>query len=202
MSKQKYFLVGGTSLPNKPIKYVILGPVKCGTCSLQEYYRVKYPDYEAVRVETIWKDDAFDQWEELLKDHPEAIPVIITRNPTDAMWSYYWYFKQRRKDLSFEDWLKLPLFMDRQGEPGTPAHAYNFDVWIKRWSQYNPLVVSLEEIKNEIDFPIINKTSNKPERKRKHWGWKDNKWPEISPKERQIAEDAIKLESLINNFKQ
>ena len=131
----RYFIVGGTD-NDKPIKYAILGPVKCGTCSLQDYYRAKYPDVETVRLEIIWKDDAFNQWEEFLKDNPNAIPIIITRNPADAMWSNYWYFKIRRKELSFEDWLKRPIYLDRQGDLRTPAEGYNFPKWIKRWEKY------------------------------------------------------------------
>lgn len=155
---RNYQTVGGTY--DKPIKYVILGPVKCGTCSLQEYYRAKYPEFECIRAEILWRDDGFKQWEEILKEYPNAIPVIIKRNLVNAIWSYFRYFKQRPKYMKLKEFLKMPIDNDNHGILPNIIDGYNFEKWIGKWSKYNPIIIDLEEIKKLSDFPTVNKTSN------------------------------------------
>jgi hypothetical protein len=158
--------------------------VKCGTCSLQEYYRKKFPDYECLRVETVWREDAFEQWEELLKENPKAIPVIITRNIEAAAWSYFWYFRDRPKDMKFGDFLEMEIDNHYHGKLKNILEGYNFPKWIEKWRPYNPLVVSLEEMKKLPDFECVNKSADYPIHKRKRWGWKNDEWPEMNEEDK------------------
>ncbi len=145
----------------KPVKYVILGPVKCGTVSLQHYYRTKYLEYECKRVESIWRDDGLDRWANLKKKYPEAIPVIITRNVVDAVTSYFNYFRYLPQDLTFEEFLDRPIKNHRHGQLPSIVHGYYFKPWIEKWSSINPIIISLEEISKLPDFPVKNVTEGR-----------------------------------------
>lgn len=140
-----------------PPKYVILGPVKCGQCSLQDYYNKKNPDFKCLRLETIWTDNGMAEFLKLKEQYPDIIPVIITRDVPDAVVSYYNYFK-RRPEMTFEEFLDWPINHHRHGQLPNILYGYDFDKWIKKWSSVNPIVVSLEEMKKDPDFDHVNKT--------------------------------------------
>lgn len=145
----------------KPVARVILGPVKCGQCSLQEYYRTKYPDVECLRIECIWSDNGMERWEKIKANNPDAIAIIITRNVVDAVTSYYNYFHVRPEEMTFMEFLDWPINHHRHGKLPNIIHGYYFKPWIDKWASVNPLILSLEEMIKNPDFKHINKTTSR-----------------------------------------
>lgn len=175
---------------SKPVKYVILGPVKCGTCSLQEYYRKKYPEFECLRVETIWREDGIEKWEKLKEKNPDAIPVIIMRNVVDAVWSYFNYFKYLPADMTFPEFLEKPI-NHRHGKLETIVEGYDYARWLKKWEKYDPVVVSLDVMKKLPEFPVKNQTLERRNRARVNHKWVERKTPILTEEYRRLVVDRL-----------
>lgn len=161
LTKREKILSKRLKRRTKPTKYVILGPVKCGQCSLQDYYKRKFPDFECKRIEQIWADNGPMIFERIRNFNPDVIPVIITRNVVDAVTSYYNYFRIRPEKMTFMEFLDYPIEDKRHGNLPTIIHGYYFKPWIERWAKYNPLILSLEEMIKDPDFRHINKTGKR-----------------------------------------
>lgn len=140
---------------SKKVKFVVIGTPKCGQVSLQEYFREQLPKWEHHRPELIWRRNGLDFWEQSYNKEWN-VPIIITRDPVEATWSAYWYFHYGPK-WKFEDFIQIRKYHDGYGEVN-PISGYNFDKWIDRWQKFNPIVVTLDEVKKWKDFPKYNTT--------------------------------------------
>lgn len=143
-------------------KFVILGFIKCGQNSMAEYLRRRYNlpliDEEGNRVikrrEIACRKDAI---EEFVRDFDNYTPVFITRNPVQRIWSAYHYLGYNTR-MSFEEYLELDEYNEIHGNMN-PIRQSDYNRWIKPFNRYYPIVVELEEMCKNPNFPRLNITS-------------------------------------------
>ena len=184
-------LVGGSG--QKEIKYAVIGFPKCGQVSMQEYLAKRYNDvYRIDRPELIWRRSGVKDFEEQYHNYGVK-GIIITRNPVKACWSYYWYIHygtEGTRYMEYEDFLTQKIYSDPLGEKN-PISCYNFEKWIKRFQKFNPIVVRLEDMIENKNFPLLNTTiGNRPDVKTRF----DGKMPEMTEEQRTLTEKLLKKE--------
>ena len=135
----------------------VIGFPKCGTVSMAEYLRKKYPDDNILKLEfPIYGEQ--DKFEDKLKGYT---PVIMTRDKVNFLWSFYNYFSL--SSVPFEKFLDMP-FRAYNMKGLTPLQQADFDRWIEPYKKFNPMIVRIEEAQQWEGFPHaeITKTKNKP----------------------------------------
>ena len=120
---------------DKSKKYSIVGVPKSGTSSLGEYMR-KYK-FDVIEDE-MWFMDA-KKYYQMDKERLNRIPIIITRNPIERVWSHYYFFKESLKKS---------------------CECSKYAKYIKTWN--NPIIFKLECLKKLEDFPHHNENTTKP----------------------------------------
>lgn len=115
---------------------VIIGFQKCGQTALSSYLKCKVN-------ELIYYPDATDRF----KSHYQHThrPVFITRDPTEKLWSEYHYFERYREEMTFIEFLDYRSDQVDQGYT-TPVERCDYFRWIEPFKQFNPLVLSLENM--------------------------------------------------------
>lgn len=136
-------------------KFCVIGVIKCGQVSLNNWIQQKFPGSEQ-RFEVFWKDNGPEEFFNMFwngSKHERTTPIIITRNPIERIWSAFRYFNYRG---TFKEFL---LNTEKQ-QFGTmnPIIGSNYSRWLPRWAKFNPLVVSLEFMRKLPDFPQENIT--------------------------------------------
>lgn len=134
--------------------YVVIGIPKCGTVSMAEYLKKKFPKAAVTRVELIYDPKGIDYYQTY---HKGWKPVIITRDPADRIWTAYhfWKFMDR---MEFDQFLHyVDPIMNNVG-CNNPIAQSDYDRYIEKWKAFDPVVVSLEQMSREKDFPHLQRT--------------------------------------------
>ncbi len=145
-------LLGGKK---QPTKFNIIGFPKCGQVSMQKYLIDRYSGYNTRRDELIWKKSGVEEYEKMQFDNLQTI--IMIRDPVKACWSNYWYMYNAENNMDYKKFLTTPSYHDQLGEEN-PISCYNFNKWIKRFLKFNPIIVELEHIRENSNFPTLNTT--------------------------------------------
>lgn len=151
-------LLGGKK---QDTKFNIIGFPKCGQVSMQSYLSEIYTGYNIRRDEIMWKRSGVEDYEKIY-GKLGVRPIIILRDPIEAIWSYYWYMGHGDKNnpvfMEYEEFLVAPNYNEQLGEEN-PISCYNFNKWIKRFTKFKPIIIELEEMKKNPNFPLLNPTS-------------------------------------------
>lgn len=135
------------------MRYAILGFPKCGTISTQKWYSDKGYDCTKPEWPIFW---SIDKVKKFLGDR---IPVIVTREKSEALWSFYEYFGYRGQ-IPFKDFLNLRIratnFLNY-----TPLEMFDYDRWINNLKELNPIIHKLEDLQKLDDYPHENLTMRK-----------------------------------------
>ena len=132
-------------------KFYIPGFPKCGSTSLEKYLHEK--GFEIIREESMYRHPLSISKYKL--QYPDYQTLFVLREPIQRIWSHYnykrYYQKGDRKEISctFEEALeKHPDIVD-------PS---DYQKWLKKWDSTNPIVIKLEDLQNQSDFPMKNIT--------------------------------------------
>jgi len=93
-------------------KYVIIGFPKCGQMSLIKYLQ-KQGD-EVIRKDWIWRRTALEELKPFFEDG--YVPVVITRDPVERIWSGFNYWHYRTRGVTLPLYLKLIGYTKEVGE--------------------------------------------------------------------------------------
>ena len=141
---------------DKSKKYIIVGFPKCGQNSLQIY--LQKLGYDVERRDIIWRSNAA---EKIQQSHPDRIPIIVTRDPVEMIWSSYWYW-------AYKDIMSIPQYLryrtDVESTLGfeNPAEHADYEKHIHKFVEYEPIVLKFEDLVKLDGFPHENKTWEKP----------------------------------------
>ena len=137
-------------------KYVIVGFPKCGQMSLEKYLQDK--GYDVTRQDNIWNSRARQEIED---QQPGRIPIIITRNPIDMIWSsyHYWHYKDV---MTFPEYLTYRVTRESNLGYENPIEHADYEKHINKFLDMKPLLFKFEEMVGLPDYPHENNTENKP----------------------------------------
>jgi len=136
--------------------WVIIGTPKCGQISMNQYLIDRFPLVGRVRKhEIIWKKDCIPIYKaELLRGGLR--PIIMIRDPIARMWSAYHYFPgMKEKYPDPIDFLSHKGYSTIYGEEN-PVSGSNYWKWIRQWEQFDPIVINLEDMKRNPNYPKKN----------------------------------------------
>jgi len=132
-------------------KIYIAGIEKCGSTSLEKYLIDK--GFDIVREESNYCHPFGLPRYKL--QHPDYQTLFIIRDPIERIWSHYNYKRyyqdgdRREIKCSFEEALtEHPEMID----------ASNYEKWFTKWKSTNPIVIKLEDLQKQSDFPQKNTT--------------------------------------------
>ena len=164
--------------------HVLVGFPKCGQVSMNHYLQQMFPGTPP-RQEIGWREDAIEIWENTLRNHVKSdlIPVFVIRDPIERIWSAYLYLGLPNI-RHFPDYLINRLYQPF-GE-GNPIMQSNYDKWIKPWEKFRPIVVELEEMKKNINYPKLNTTQEVK--------YKNETVPEFPDHYRKLCKELLELE--------
>jgi hypothetical protein len=150
---------------------IIVGTPKCATNSLEQYLRDRF-DQEVRRIEVIWRgQDGLD--DTVYRFPPDKWQYIITiRDNVERIWSNYHYFQMTK--MSLEDYLKYDHSEFSTVGIGNPIKQAQYEHWISFWREYDPIILSVEQMNELPGFPHLNKTGDKRD------------YPEITDSEREL----------------
>ena len=165
--------------------YVIIGFPKCGQISLQNYLVKRFPNKVCERPELVWRRDGVKYYKEHYASRG-CIPIMIIREPIDRIWSHFWYGHYAQRGWKLEEYLNFVKEDDNHLGELNPVSESNYGKWIKQWSFCNPIIITLEEMKKNPDFPKDNTTANKRKL--------GDEMPFMCGEDRRICEKYIKRE--------
>ena len=150
---------------------IIVGTPKCATNSLEQYLRDRFGQ-EVRRIEVIWRgQEGVD--DTVYRFPPDKWQYIITiRNNVDRIWSNYHYFQMTK--MSLEDYLKYDHSEFSTVGIGNPIKQGQYEHWISFWREYDPIILSVEQMSELPGFPHLNKTGDRRE------------YPEMTDSEREL----------------
>lgn len=132
-------------------KFYIAGIEKCGSTSLEKYLVDK--GFNIVREESNYCRSFGVKKYKL--QYPDYQTLFIIREPIERIWSHYNYKRyyqdgdRREIKSSFEESItKHPEMIN----------ASNYEKWLKKWESTNPVVIKLEDLEKQSDFPRKNTT--------------------------------------------
>jgi hypothetical protein len=150
-------------------KIYIIGFPKCGSTSLRQWYKEKFPgmivqSFPSVSLyHSMWSGRMLGECQ-----RDDVLPVIMIRNPYDRLWSAYWWSKMWGKDITFEKFLKRrnamvdPLsgqeFVDVTSGLHDPVACCDYWRYIKKAATCNPLIIRFEDMIKLDTFPHEAKT--------------------------------------------
>lgn len=146
-------------------KYIVAGFPKCGQISLVNYLTGK--GFDVGRFDQIWRTDALDR---TAGQHPDRIPIIITRDKVEMIWSSYWYWP-------YNTYMSLPTYLKHYTPTETslgdenPIHHAQYEEHIAKFDELNPILFKFEDLIKLPNFPHDNKTVTKPQITLKQRGW-------------------------------
>jgi len=180
---------------DRPTKYVILGFPKCGQISLMNYLTDRYPLWNIRREELVWRRSGVKDFEDAYwNKNGHFRPLIILRDPIKSCWSLYWYMfhgdlNNEQKFMTYEDFLTTPKYEGAMGEKN-PISCFNFNKWLKRFYKYNPIIVDMEEMIKNPDFPHDNTTLKHRPYIEKIYG----KMPEMTSYQKELTKKLLEKE--------
>ena len=150
---------------------IIVGTPKCATNSLEQYLRDRFGQ-EVRRIEVIWRgQEGVD--DTVYRFPPDKWQYIITiRNNIERIWSNYHYFQMTK--MSLEDYLKYEHSEFSTVGIGNPIKQGQYEHWISFWREYDPIILSVEQMNELPGFPHLNKTGDRRE------------YPEMTDDEREL----------------
>lgn len=156
---------------------------KCGTVSLEQYLKDRFPGKEARRIEQIWKNNVDKVIE--MRPPEDWHYVIILRDNVDRIWSSYHYFDMYDK-MSLEEYLNYDTHGYRMGI-ANPIKQADYGHWLKIWQPLNPIITTLEEMQQLEGFPHLNKTGERRD------------YPEITDNDRKLITSYLEKGEMITN---
>ena len=137
------------------MKFIVVGFPKCGQHSLVEY--LKGRGYDVEREDIIWKTNAAQEIETRWADR---VPIIISRDPIEMIWSSYWYWPYHTY-MTFAEYLNHKI--EGESSLGTENPIQHSD-YAKHLAKFpRGIWVTLEEMSKNPNFPHENITPDKPE---------------------------------------
>lgn len=136
-------------------KYIVIGTIKSGQNSMIEYLQKRFNIFTR-KDEFMWRKDAVEIYKRKYLDNAIR-PVFITRDPAQRIWSHFHYFNYS-VSMSFEEFLCMRGHNDVFGEEN-PISQSNYSKWIRPFLPYDPIVVDVDDMQENPNFPTINKTS-------------------------------------------
>jgi len=134
---------------------VVIGCTKCGQISLAQYLQRRFHT-EVPRFEVFWRRDGPDVFENEYGEHDSRQPYIILRNPVDRIWSCYFYFRHN-KTMKISEYLEHEAYDEFVGEEN-PIKQSDYTKFIELYLQFEPVILKLEDMKRNSNFPHRNKT--------------------------------------------
>ena len=144
--------------------FIIIGFSKCGQTSLETYLNKRYPSLINRKLENAWAQNAVETYLEKY-GHAKYQPIFITRDPIERIWSGYHYFHWDSKELPYREQYTFPEYLELKdyryhiGELN-PISQSNYSKWIRPWLKLNPIVISVEDMEENPNFPHLNKTED------------------------------------------
>ncbi|MEE9409694.1 MAG: hypothetical protein V3V41_02075 [Candidatus Heimdallarchaeota archaeon] len=136
--------------------HVVVGFSKCGQVSLHQYLINKYGKNNVGRDEIIHAYDGLKKFEERWGDK-NPIPVIITRDPIQRCWSWYYYLGYDNQ-MPYEEFVKIKEYKGSYGEIN-PISISNYAKWMRPWiKKYDCMFYMLDYLKKDPLFPHLNST--------------------------------------------
>lgn len=138
-------------------KFIVLGFIKSGQEAMVTYLQKRYGIFTR-KDECVWRTDGIDIYKRKYLERGIR-PVFITRDPVKRIWSHYHYF-------GFHKAMEFNEFINHRGYDNTifgeesPISQSNYTKWIKPFLPYNPIVVSLEDMRMNPNFAQINMTKD------------------------------------------
>ena len=173
----------GKGVAEKNRRFITVGFPKCGQVSMQDYLDKRFGKIK--RAEIGWRDDAVEKWNDIVRNFKEfdLTPVFAIREPIQRMWSAWTYFgKSHAPD--FPTYLINRLYQP-YGE-GNPIMASNYWKYIRKFEKFNPIVLDLEAMSANPDFPKLNTTAEVK--------FKNDTVPEFPDHYRKLAQCLFDLE--------
>jgi len=147
----------------------IIGFPKCGSSSLRNYFRIRYPKKEVASFPSasLYHPD----WLTICGgrcSQPDILSVIITRNPVERIWSAYWWSQRwntsQTKHPTFEEFLHWtpPSKEWRYLTSGLfdPIDCCDYEKYMKPALKFNPIILRLEDMQKNPNFPNVAKTND------------------------------------------
>lgn len=132
-------------------KFYIPGFPKCGSTSLEKYLLDK--KFDVVREESMYRHSLG-----ILKyklQFPDYQTLFIIREPIERIWSHYNYKRYYQAGDRNEIKCSFEEALEKYPEIIEPS---NYDMWLNKWKSTNPIVIKLEELQKQPDFPMKNVT--------------------------------------------
>jgi hypothetical protein len=137
------------------MKLIVIGFPKCGQHSLVRYLLGR--GYDVKREDIIWRSTSP---QEIKERYPDRLPVIITREPVEMIWSSYWYWPYH-DIMTFEEYLDYEVKPESSLGTESPIDHADYSKFIRRFPK--ALVLELEEMVKNPNFRRENETPSKPE---------------------------------------
>ena len=133
----------------------IMGFQKCGINSIIKWYTNKYPDWVSTihTTEDITSVNCLPTYEPFRDTH---FPVVIVRNPVDAIWSMYWFFGYH-KNHTLEKFLEIDKPSIQYGNEN-PCNRVDFEYHLSKFDGFEDVVV--HKLEDMPDIPHLNKTED------------------------------------------
>ena len=141
---------------NKTEKYVVVGFPKCGQMSLVKYLQDE--GYDVTRQDNIWNSRARQEIED---QQPGRIPIIITRDPVEMIWSSYWYWHYKDV-MPFHKYLKHRVTRESSLGNENPIDHADYEKHINKFLDMKPVMFKFEEVVKLPNYPHVNETGYKP----------------------------------------
>ena len=138
------------------VAYIIIGVVKCGTTSLEKW--MKQEGYNVLREESLFKEgdvgSSFsygDGLERYKRNHRARKPILVLRDPIKRIFSHY-HYKQNHQSGDIYEIHEKTLDEALENHPEL-LNASNYEKYLKKWSEVNPIIVYFEDLIKLDGFP-------------------------------------------------
>jgi hypothetical protein len=159
-------------------KIWIVGFPKCGSTALRTYLQQKYAKTTESYVRSFPPISMYHPtWESRVLQEckkPNVLPVVITREPCARIWSSYWWsFRWRKHDITFEEFLKRDGEESAKKRPMSehaevditsglhdPIGCSDYQKYINKAKDCGVLVMRFEDMIKAPGFEHIGKTED------------------------------------------
>lgn len=138
-----------------------MGFPKCGQISMQEYLQTRFAGMPS-RNEIPWKYTAVAEFTTMYikRAHPDFYyqPMFIIRDPVERCWSAFMYLGRSERFETYFDYMQNQNYYNSFGV-ANPIIQSNYSRWLKPWQHLNPVMIWMEDMQKNPNFPHLNKTS-------------------------------------------
>lgn len=142
------------------IKFLMLGFPKCGQHSMITYLKARFHIWDIKSVEILWNTTALKTFEHNWATEEYQL-IIVIRNVYDFIRSGYYFWKYY-KTMSFENFLDFKLKKWDEDGTETVIDRADFERWIRPFYKYNPMVIDIDEMAKNPNFPHEFETEEHP----------------------------------------